>query len=273
MLDREALKYITELATGAAGAKALPLDTLIPVIQHRGELVSLEKYERKRSRFRGTFSTSSLAAAITFINETTSSTGPAQTFIDTHTMSADTFFNLGTVEEPGHGDHRAHLTLKATAEYKALLQVNSARLSQKGAVDWITDWAPYIEFVNEDGEIIGHPKALTAIRNIKVTAKSEADHSQKDHGASSSIFEEIEATSKDGIPFGFIFSAVPYADLSLRQINVRLTVNPEGEKPTLTFRIVGLEKLTEEIGAEFQQQMEAGLGKSSSVTLGEFELG
>ena len=71
------------------------------------------------------------------------------------------------------------------------------------------------------------------------------------------------------LPQGLIFRAAPYLGLGERDINVRITINTEGEKPTVTFRIVGLEKLREDLGQELSDRLETELGSAANVTVGE----
>jgi hypothetical protein len=58
-------------------------------------------------------------------------------------MTARSVFNIGTLDNPGHADNVASITLKKTAPFRALLQIDGRRLKQKQIAEWLEDWSDY----------------------------------------------------------------------------------------------------------------------------------
>ncbi len=268
-LERDALEYVSEQALKAAGATPLDTNSGIPVVVLDGSLKDVEKFHPAPVRHRQAFTTRTLAAFIAYAIAAAESQGrTAKAFVDPDNMTATAFFDLGDAQAPAWSTDSATLGMKKTAEFKALEVINERPLTQKQAADFAIDWAPNILFIGPDGEELSHAKALAAIRSITVKVKAETHNEERDAGRTRSAFEEAEASSKETLPAGFIFTASPFVGLDPREINVRVTVNTEGEKPSLSFRISGLEKLVEEIGEELVEKLEEGLGESAIVTIG-----
>lgn len=74
-------------------------------------------HQAGRSRFRGLYSTHSLADFSTYVADRAATA--AKSFIDQDEMTCTLLFNLGIDEQPGHADDRAVLKLKASAGYNA----------------------------------------------------------------------------------------------------------------------------------------------------------
>ena len=193
-----------------------------------------------RNRYRGTMDTASLASFVDYVNARSA----AQCFIDQEEMCATAFFNLGTLELPGHGDYRANLTLTPTAPYATLLLANSARLKQKGIAEFLEDNRDFLEAIAADGSDMDLKRAIATVRGITVDARSRADHEDRDFGASRSALEEIEARAKNGeaLPRSFVFSCTPYEGLDQREFHMRLNLIT-GEEPVFTLRIIQLERI------------------------------
>lgn len=268
-LERDALEYVSEQALKASGATPLDTNNGTPVVVIDGSLKDVEKFHPNPVRHRQSFVTRTLSAFIAYsIAAAQAQSRTAQAFVDPDMMTATAYFDLGDAQSPAWSTDSATLTMKKTAEFKGLEAVHERLLTQKQATDFAIDWAPNILFIGPDGEELNHAKALAAFRSITVKVKAETHNEERDTGRTRSAFEEAEASSKETLPAGFIFRAAPFVGLDQRDINVRVTVNTEGEKPLITFRISGLEKLTEEIGEELVQKLGDGLGESTTVTIG-----
>lgn len=269
MIDRDAFEFLSQQAVKAAESQAQVLGTHTPTAVINGEIVNLEKFGERPVRHRASFNTRNLAAFIAYSLAASQAQGqPGAVFVNPEDMTAAGFFDLGTASEPKFSEDRAALKMKQTAEFIALNKVHEVRLTQKQAADFLIDWAPNIEVIDANGEHLSHAKALAALRSITVQVQAETHNEERDTGRTRSAFEQAEAKSREVLPAGIIFNCAPYLGLDTRNINVRVTINTEGEKPTITFRIVALEKLGDELGEELVAKLVEGLGDAASVTVG-----
>ncbi len=112
---------------------------------------SLERFALERFRFRGTMTTTSIEDFVRYSKGYASATEKARCFIDADHMTARSVFNIGTLDNPGHADNAASITLKQTAPFRALLQINGERLKQKQIAEWLEDWSDYLLAFDSDG--------------------------------------------------------------------------------------------------------------------------
>ena len=266
-LTKEAIQLITDTALEAAGK---PLGTLFPtvVLPDSSKVVDLEKFQRGRSRFRGTYSTHSLADFSAYVVERAAA--GARGFINQDEMSCTLIFNLGTVEDPGHADDRATLRLKATAGYTAAQGIGGRGISQKDLSDWIEDWHQYLTPVDEAGTAIPVAKAIAAVRTITIKATSESETTVGDTSASRSAMDQIEARSKETLPVALQFRTIPFEGLTEQQITLRLSVITSGSQPVLKLRWVGEEVQREDIAQEFKAVLQSNVGDAAKLSLGGF---
>jgi uncharacterized protein YfdQ (DUF2303 family) len=267
-LSKEAIQLITDTALQASG-KELETDTPAVVLPEGCQIVTLEKWQAGRSRFRGIYSTHSLAD---FTAYTAGRAIPAaKGFIDQDEMTCTILFNLGDDADPGHADDRAVLRLKASAGYKAAQAITGRAMSQKDLSDWIEDWHQYLTAVDEAGQAMGISKAIAAVRTITVKAASESDHTVSETSASRSTMDQIEARSKETLPTSLLFSVVPYEGLTEQQIQLRLSVITSGSQPALKLRWVGEEVQREDIAQEFKAVLQDKIGATAYLVLGSFD--
>ncbi len=150
-------------------------------------LKNLEPYLTGRVRFRGNLSTASIEDFIRY------SIGYAvdgsRCFIDADKMSAVSIFNLGTTALPGHADNTAALSLKSTAPFSSLLNINGERKSQKDLAEWIEDWSEYIIGFSSDGHTIDAKKSAAALRKITIEANQKADYEDNDFSGKRSLLK------------------------------------------------------------------------------------
>lgn len=267
-LTKDALQQITDNALAAAG-KVLITDNPVVLVPDSSSVVDLERYMAGRSRFRGTFTTHSLADFATHV--ITRAMPGAKGFIDQDEMSCALFFNIGTDAAPGHADDRALLKLKASAGYKAAQAINGKAMSQKDMSDWIEDWHQYLTPVDDEGKAIAVAKAIAAVRTITVKATSESETTVGDTSASRSAMDQIEARSKETLPVALLFNVIPFEGLTEQQIKFRLSVITSGQQPVLKLRWIGEEVQREDIAQEFKAVLEEKIGDAASLALGSFD--
>src|SRR5690606_32748354 len=114
--------------------------------------------------------------------------------VDSKTMRAVTFFNMGDDSAPGHCDDTAILTLEKTPEYEALLEIEGKQMSQQDLVEYLEDWRDIITAHAGEGatESISVIQAIAAVRSMS-TIKRREDGSTEGHMSSSrSALEEQE---------------------------------------------------------------------------------
>lgn len=266
-LTKEAIQLITDTALEATGKS---LDTFTPtaVLPEGAKVLDLEKYQEGRSRFRGTYSTHSLADFSTYVTDRAEP--GARGFINQDEMSCVLLFNLGDTAAPGHADDRAVLKLKATAGYTAAQAIVVNRLAQKDLSDWIEDWHQYLTPVDEAGSAIPVARAIAAVRTITVKATSESETTVGDTSASRSAMDQIEARSKETLPAALLFNVIPFEGLTEQQITLRISVITSGAVPVLKLRWVGEEVQREAIAEEFKAVLEEKIGTAATLSLGSF---
>jgi uncharacterized protein YfdQ (DUF2303 family) len=275
-MDHSAIEAIGQLAVESSKANFLP--TEIPAIIIRSDaggqaIRSLEHLQPGRSRFRGTFTSTGIGAFAKYVvAQSKVCESAVHGFIDPASASATVYFNLGDYEHAGHGDHIAHLKLKATAAYSALKTAVNAKLSQRDLHDFVEDWRDLIvPVIDGKADASSVPSALAAIRDITLSEAREANFVERDLGSSRSAMESVDASSKHTLPTGFLFVTPPYEGLPPRTFELRLGVNSGAvDKLNLTLRIKQAEKVVEEIAEDFRAQLDTMLGTACSLTLGSF---
>lgn len=267
-LSKEAIQHIEAQALAAAGKAIRVQGTELALLPDSVSIHSLEQYQPHRNRFRGTLRTSAIPDFVEYVNRhCREATGPA-CFVNQDEMSAQVIFNLGSIEQAGHGDDTAQLTLKPTAAYASLCAVLGRGMTQQTLAEWLEDWAPHIAaFAHDDPMTIA--AAINGVRKMTIKQVSERNSTVGDLSASRSAMDEIEARSQEILPTAFAFSVAPYEGLQVAQIRLRLAVIVSGESMVLKLRWVGEEAQREAFAAEFKQVL-AGQLKTVPVTIGSF---
>lgn len=279
-MDNTAIQAIGQLAIEAEKANRLDTDTpaiLLQLSNGAQDIISLEPYQPGRSRYRGKFVSRSLDAFAGYVLQQAEQragmlAAQAQGFIEPERMQARVYLNLGDHEHPGHGDHTATLALAPTAAYDALRNIcANPRLTQRAVHDFVEDWRDHIT-VLIDGEPRenGVPAALAAIRDISIEQARKVQHVERDFGATRNAMESVDAKSALVLPSGFLFRCLPYDGLAEREFRLRLGVNTGDDKLSLNLRLQQAEQVREAIAADFHARLEAKLGTSSTLLLGEF---
>ncbi len=251
-LDGAAISQIQNMAVAALSLDAVE-KSLCPAVVLPGDfnVKSLEHLQEGRYRFRGAMDTTSIADFVKYSLQHGIEEG-VSCFIDADEMAAKTIFNIGSIGEPGHADNTAMVSLKKTAPFASLLNVNGRKSGQKELAEWLEDWRDNLMAFDVEGNVIDIKQAINAVRKITIEASRSADHEDSDFGAKRSVMESVEAKSRDVMPAAFQFTCTPYDELSERTIKLRYSVLTGGEVPVLVLRIVQLEKLEEQIAQEFR---------------------
>lgn len=269
-MDKSAIQQIQQSATQEALIEHLATkETHVPLMisSHDFGVIDLEQYMEYRSSFRFTFQTKSIKDFIQYGKDFDQA--GASCFVDSSNMGAKTIFDLGTKEEPLHQNHKALLSLDKTAAFLALLDVNGSRMSQKNASDFIEDWADDIVIFSTTGDSMSPTQAANSLRNLTIESAREVNSKIDDYAESMSTMEKVEAKNKESLPGDINFTCTPYLHLKERTFDIRLSLITSGDRPALTFRILRLESIKEDIAEEFKDILVEGFdGQQTKVYIG-----
>ncbi|WP_138436364.1 DUF2303 family protein [Marinobacter shengliensis] len=241
------------------------------------KIADLEQYLENRRRYRGTMKTNLIGEFVEFVTSTidgysayTGDNFPC--FIDPQAMRAIAFFNLGDIDNPGHGDHQAKLSLQKTEAFQELLGINGKRFDQRQLAEWLEDWIDHLQTFAEDGtKELSLAASVAAIRRITIGTNAETTREEKTFGTRQSAMAEVEAKHKDQLPAFLKFTCEPYQGLQERTFTVRLSLIT-GEKPQISARIVRLETAQEDMAKELEEKLRSGFEDSEVRTfVGEFD--
>ncbi|EPS4524555.1 YfdQ family protein [Citrobacter koseri] len=270
-LDGNAIQEVQKLAI--AGLSIGNIDaTECPtaLVPENAQIESLERFNSQRFRFRGAMTTTSIDDFVRYSVGYASADAPARCFIDADNMSARSVFNIGTLDKPGHADNVAGISLKKTAPFRALLQINGERLSQKQIAEWLEDWSDTLTAFDADGNVLSISQAAGAVRRVNIKHVQESDHEDEDFSGKKSLMQSVEASSKDVMPVAFEFKCVPYEGLGERRFSLRNSLLKSGE-PCFVLRIVQLEAQEEAIANEFRDLLIGKFdGKPVETFIGKF---
>lgn len=251
-LDASAIEKIQDLTLASHTLEALKFTACPSVaLPENVSIRNLEKYNENRFRFRGEMVTTSIADFVKYSIQNAIDIG-VSCFINAENMKAVTIFNIGNPTKPGHADHKAILSLKKTAPFKALLNINGDKNRQKELAEWLEDWKDYLTAFDADGNAMDIKKAVAAVRSITIESLSSAEHEDNDFGAKRSIMQSVEAKSKNIMPAAFEFKCVPYEGLNERRFSLRYSVLTGADVPVLVLRIIQLEAQEEAMANEFR---------------------
>lgn len=232
---------------------------------------SLERFSLERFRFRGAMTTTSIDDFARYSKGYASDSEPARCFIDADNMTARSVFNIGSLDNPGHADNVASITLKKTAPFRALLQIDGQRLKQKQIAEWLEDWSDYLLAFDADGNTMQISQAAQAVRRITIQQATQQDHETSDFAGKKSLMQSVEASSKDVMPVAFEFKCMPYEGLDERRFSLRNSLLTSDE-PCFVLRIVQLEAQEEEIANEFRDLLISKFeGESVETFIGNFK--
>ena len=256
---------------GAVAAVVLHKDLAVQDVESRG---------LNRTRFRGTFDTTSLDDFTDYTktrSQDARNVGDTiQGFINTKNgLSCHVFFNLGGPISPGHADDKAILTMQPTPEYQHVVGMAPRKMSQRDFVAFVEDWRDFITPIVVDDEDESEPlrirATLNALRNMKISATSESNSSVSDVGQSTSSLDAIAAKSIDTLPTHFILKTCGYEGLDQREIAMRLIISTDDHKPAFTLSPVGHATVIEQMAQNFKSKIVDGLGDVGTFLIGSFK--
>lgn len=251
-LDGGAIQQVKDLVLsgyhlGDIGGLACPTALLPKEVS----VESLERFSLERFRFRGAMTTTSIDDFARYSKVYACTNEPAHCFIDADNMTARSVLNIGSLDNPGHADNVAAITLKKTAPFRALLQINGGKLKQKQIAEWLEDWSDYLLAFDADGHTMQISQAAQAVRRITIQQATQQDHEDGDFSGKKSLMQSVEASSKDVMPVAFEFKCLPYEGLGERAFSLRNSLLT-GDEPHFVLRIVQLEAQEEAIANEFR---------------------
>ena len=258
-MEKDALKFIQDNSAFPAAKAALEdAGTHVPVavIPESMGIKSLENYMEFKSRYSKTYKTTNLSQFIKYCQQYDREN--AECFIDAQgSLSAQTCFDIGSVELPEHQMHVAMLQLRQTAAFRAIIDLNNSKLDQREASDFIEDWSEYLAVFDKTGDEISTVAAVKAIRSITLESARSMTKEVGDFSEEMTASEKIEA-KHDGagsLPAFLNFTFVPYLGFEPRAFQVRISVLTGGNLPVFSFRITQLEDQLEGIADEFQEKL------------------
>lgn len=259
-MDAEAIRVLQENTAELAQTLNGILDPVGKVAVPDGWSVSdIEGRRDYRLRFRADFKTHSLADWIAYVLAH-DGTAHTRVYVQPDELTALAIFNEGDVDNPGHMDDRARLTLGKSAAYLGLLSIHGRTLTQSEFLDWLDDFAENItQFRNANDETLPHASALAGIRTLTLDRTHSVTSKQEDVRRELGELERIEVREAVAFPSKFVFSFTPAVGLSDALALVKITPTAiatregaERKPPSFRLRVLGLDKFNEELAAGFK---------------------
>jgi uncharacterized protein YfdQ (DUF2303 family) len=271
MIDKTTLEALSQGpaidAAMRAAETAMPVvDGILP-LPDNFHAHDMEKLLQLRRRARGSMTTSAIEHFAAYVSR--HAEAGASVFVDPDKMAARAVLNLGTPAAPGHADNTATFEPKSTASYRAMLAVASgAGKSQQVLAEFLEDWAPYVACFH--GEAAMETKhAIAAVRKVTIESLSRSESTQEQLSATRSAFDQVKATSGDGVlPTRIEFVCEPYVGMSQRTFAMRLAILTGGKAPELTLRVIKAEEHAEAMATELVEKVSDAIGESVPVLIG-----
>lgn len=237
-LTKEAIEKIGELTKPTEDIKDVDFPAV--ALSNGYKLESLECFNKYKNQFEGNFRTHILNDFASYVDENNPKDDSLKLFISSEFMTAITYFDMGSVELPGHCLHSARLDLKKTPEYSEYLKITGKHgesLSQEELIEFLIDFPAPIDFFNQDNEPMDFKKALTALRTLSMEKLANKTQTVE-HGLSErSALERVELAGRAEIPCYAIFSAAPYDGFSVFGFKTRLKITTKNEIRFSLYRI------------------------------------
>jgi len=251
-MDKSAIVQIQESANIPQLIEFLEANINHPatILPDSMNLQSLEQYNNNAFRYRANYQTDNIVDFCKY-NRAFEQDG-SHCFINSEQMSAQTIFDLGTEDAPLHKENKASIKLKKTALFAAITRIDSRQLSQKSAAEFIEDWALDLMAENSMCEKMQPSAAAKALRDLTIEAARELNSKVSDFGESMSSMERIEAKNQNTLPALITFKCAPYSHMQEREFQMRLSILTGHDKPSISMRLIQMEKATEEMTEEFK---------------------
>jgi uncharacterized protein YfdQ (DUF2303 family) len=241
-----------EISAYTEGAVVIPKDYT---------LQSLEKLRLAPNHFRGQYSTSVLSQFISYIDN--HGTSETSVFINQDTMSANAIIDMGYIDDPKWGKHRAEVALKRTPAYGDLLDFNNVTVDQQTFIDFAEDWQDNVLFYYgepEFAEAEAFKPTIKTLRKLKTSATATTENEVGNFSANRSAMEQIEISAgNQEPPTGFIFKTIPHDGFEEVAFNCQLRAITDGKSVQLKYRIAQLERHKEQIAEQFKDKIVSGV--------------
>lgn len=247
MIDKQAIDAL-QMSEAISAANTSVAASFFTALPSDFKLHDLEKHQTFRRRAIGVMKTNALPDFSTYV--ALHAEAGATVFVNAQAMAATAVLNLGDPTEPGQADNLAVLEARRTAAFQAMLAVAGGNAhSQQVIAEFLEDWPSMVSCFNDEGTI-PVAKAIAAIRKVTIESMRKMENTEKQHAASRSAFESIQATSTEPLPTLVYFETVPYHGLASRLFVLRLGIRTGSEKPSITLRVQNLEQHEEEMAKE-----------------------
>lgn len=271
-MENNSVEQIKNLAIAAQGTMPIQVDgdASIAIVPEGFKVISTEKFNQLRDRFRGVYATLSIQSFVEYI--TNRNLKGVKAFVSTtNGLRAESIFNLGDEGEAGHADDLANLTLEKKPEFKALERADGQRFDQQDLIDWLDDWADFVTARTVEGNSIHHDRAIRALRKVKINRGHEVDSNVHDLGYKASVTEQVEATGVDEfLPDHFTMTTESYKGLEVDDLKISLRISTKDTSPTFVLRFVGKDAHEQQRAEEFIELLENQLAGNVDFYQGTF---
>lgn len=229
-------------------------------------LKDLEGFLPAPTRKRGTMATESIDGFTSYVEANKSALSSC--FVSQCSMSANAIIDHGTTDNPAHNQHNAVLTLEKTSDFKDLLAIDKDKRSQRNTAEWVEEHIDTLTFYKDAAlsDEISATKAITAIRKVKDTQKSESESTVGNFSETRGVMASA-SIEDDNLPAFIAMTIEPYNGLPTRKFVARLAYHRDSE--AFSLRIIRLDKQFEEMAEEFSQLVTEKLG-DVPVFIGEY---
>ncbi len=260
-MDLSAIHSIRDMAVAQQANELLQnFRNIKPVIALPSDYktIDLEKFIAKPTRFRGIFNTQLIDEFVSYINKAGStSTG---IFVNPEDASAQAIVDMGDNNNPEWGEHKAILALKKSPEFSRLLELAGKTLSQQDLIDFAEDWTAHIQFISDQDESLDFRASLNAIRRLTVSATQNNESVTGNFNASQSSLDAIEVKAAGAVlPFGFIYTCIPYESFEQVVLFCQLRSLTDGKNVNLKYRITALDMEINNIGLQFKEFLQKSI--------------
>lgn len=238
-----------------AGANLAQLDRLPPgavSLPQLWQIIDTEKFQAAPLRHRRTFTTTRLNDFLAYSKQRVGS--QSAIFIAPDLSNVVAIINHGSQSTPDWGDDTAKLEMKHSPAFRALQAATQRELSQQQLIDLLEDWgADGLSALGDDAVPIPIPRAIAAVRRVKIEAKAATTVEQGTMRAARSSMEEIEATgADDALPALLRLWAPMFESTDPRIVNARISVLTGSDKPRFALRLLQIDAIQQEIAREVE---------------------
>lgn len=265
-MDGAALEKILQVADAAM--TSLDAENGLALVPQGYNIKDLDGFRDRPRHFKEIFATHDIRAFGDYVNDTAEVyTGSMwnlylQAWTGAQdTLKADITFDCGTPAKPGHGFHRASLSLRRTPLLNAVDAIEGQPLTKRQLIEFVEDWHPDLSGSRPglDGDEIPIAGVLRALREFKIKSSQDMTLVDKGLATSRSQFDEMDADSPD-MPAYIVATGVPFDGLDEVDMRLRLIVNlplagdTKGE-PMFKLKMVKKDVFLKELETDFAQKL------------------